>query len=225
MIENKLKIIAMIPARLGSQRLKKKNLSLLNGIPLLTRAIQKCKAAICFDEVWVNTESDELGALAIEENVGFHKRPFKLANNNATSEEFVYQFLKTHECDFLVQVHSIAPLLSVTQIKNFVIALQEKKSDVMLSAIEDQIECAINGEPVNFSFSEKTNSQNLDPIQRITWSITAWKSTSFIETFEKGETATYNGKIDIFEVDKISGHVIKTQNDLDIAEALLLLIK
>ena len=47
--------VAMIPARMGSQKLKQKNLRELGGARLITRAIRKCLAAGVFDEVWVNT--------------------------------------------------------------------------------------------------------------------------------------------------------------------------
>ncbi|MCA9417335.1 MAG: cytidyltransferase, partial [Candidatus Omnitrophica bacterium] len=40
--------IGMIPARMGSQRLKKKNLRELGGVPLITRAIRKCLEAGVF---------------------------------------------------------------------------------------------------------------------------------------------------------------------------------
>ena len=46
----------MIPARMGSKRLAKKNLRELNGIPLIDRAIKKCLSARIFDEIWVNSE-------------------------------------------------------------------------------------------------------------------------------------------------------------------------
>jgi len=49
--EMKTKSIAMIPARMGSQRLPKKNLALLDGVPLINRAIRKCREAGCFDEI------------------------------------------------------------------------------------------------------------------------------------------------------------------------------
>ena len=49
-------VLAMIPARMGSQRLKRKNLRELGGVPLIIRAIRKCLAAGVFDEVWVNSE-------------------------------------------------------------------------------------------------------------------------------------------------------------------------
>jgi len=46
----------MIPARMGSQRLKLKSLRDLGGVPLITRAIRKCMAAGVFGEIWVNSE-------------------------------------------------------------------------------------------------------------------------------------------------------------------------
>jgi len=51
-----MSVLAMIPARMGSQRLPKKNLALLDGVPLINRAIWICRAAGCFDQIWVNFE-------------------------------------------------------------------------------------------------------------------------------------------------------------------------
>lgn len=211
----------MIPARLGSQRLKQKNLRVINGEPLIVHAIRLCKQADVFSEIWINTEADEIGRYAEQEHVGYHKRPSKLANNVATSEQFVYEFLQQHECDYVVQVHSIAPLLSVDEIRGFVQKLDKKRPDVMLSVINENLEFLYQGVPVNFTFKKKENSQDLPPVQKICWSITAWKREHFMRIYELGETATYAGDIQVFPISRFAGHVIKTEEDLAIAEALL----
>lgn len=215
------KVLAMIPARMGSQRLKKKNLRELQGVPLITRAIRKCQKADCFTEVWVNSEDEAFKPIAEAEGARFHKRPEKLGDNQATSEQFVYEFLKKRDCDYLLQVHSIAPLLSETEVRKFTKAFVDSGDSVFLSCIEDQIEVAFENQPVNFSFSEKTNSQDLKPLQRITWSITGWKRQDFLRAYEEKKCATYTGPIGFYPVSSLSGHVIKTQTDLDIAEALM----
>ena len=217
-------IIAMIPARMGSQRLKQKNLRKLDGIPLITRAIRKCKAAGIFDEIFVNSEHPIFGEIAANESVSFHQRPEALANNIATSEQFVAEFLQSHDCDFLVQVHSIAPLLTVAEVCDFVAVLKEDRFDSLLSADEVQIECAYRGQPVNFSFDEKTNSQDLEPMQRLSWSISAWRRSSYLAATASGACATYACRVGFHPVSPLAGHVIKTEHDLRIAEALLPLI-
>jgi len=160
--------IAMIPARMGSQRLKQKNLQLLGGVPLITRAIRKAKESGAFDEVWVNSEHPTFGEIAAEEGVGFHQRPEALANNQATSEQLVHEFMQKHPADVVVQVHSIAPLLGARTCARFVAAMADGGHDVLLSCTHEQIECAYEGRPINFSFEHKTQSQDLKPIQRIT---------------------------------------------------------
>ena len=89
-------LIAMIPARMGSQRLKQKNLRKINGVTLIAHAIRKAKAAGVFDEIWVNSEHPTFGDIASQEGVFFHRRPDVLASNTATSEDFVYEFLTNH---------------------------------------------------------------------------------------------------------------------------------
>jgi CMP-N-acetylneuraminic acid synthetase len=87
-------VIAMIPARMGSQRLKHKNLRELAAVPLITRAILKCRAAKVLDEIWVNSEPPSFGDIAASEGVRFHQRPEALGNNQATSEQHVAEFLE-----------------------------------------------------------------------------------------------------------------------------------
>lgn len=214
-------IIAMIPARMGSQRLKQKNLRELAGVPLITRAIRKCKDTGVFDEIWVNSEHPAFGDIARDEGVHFHQRPEALANNVATSEQFVYEFFTKHDCELLFQVHSIAPLLTAEQTAEFVRHMTTEGYDTLLSCTHEQIECAYRNQPVNFTFAEKTNSQDLDPIQRVTWSITGWRRGPYMAAFEAGKTATYAGKIGFYPLPRTAGHIIKTEEDLQIAEALL----
>jgi CMP-N-acetylneuraminic acid synthetase len=216
-----MKIVAMIPARMGSQRLKKKNLAPLAGQPLITHAVEKCKQTGLFDEIYINSEDAEFKQYADDYGIKFYQRPEELGNSVATSEQFVYDFLKNVECDLLLQVHSIAPLLTADEVRNFAAAFRDSDCDVMLSCIEDQIEVAYKDQPVNFTFAEKTNSQELTPTQRVTWSITGFRAQSYIDAVEAGGIGTYNGKIGFYPVSALSGHVIKTQTDLDIAEALL----
>jgi CMP-N-acetylneuraminic acid synthetase len=217
--------LALIPARMASQRLAKKNLRELGGVRLISRAIRKCKSAGVFDEVWVNSEHPDFGNIAAAEGVHFHQRPEELGNNQATSEQYIAEFLKKHECDWVVQVHSIAPLLTVSGIQKFVEYTKHSNADVVLSFEPIQIECSLGGVPINFKFSEKTNSQELQPIQRISWSITAWRRSSFLSAVARGECATYSGKVDYYPVSPLASHVIKTEQDLKIAEALLPLVE
>ena len=215
-----MKIVAMIPARMGSQRLKQKNLKEINGKPLLQIAIEKCQNTKVFDEIWVNSESDVFGEVAYDCGAKFHKRPAELANNSATSEDFIYEFLDNHECTHVVQVHSIAPLLSENDIKSFVDAIRETEASVFLSYEQVQIECSYKDKPINFSYSSKTNSQELSPVQRVSWAITAWKKMDYLKNYEAGKCATYSGKIEYIPIGKLASHVVKVEEDLQIARLL-----
>jgi len=216
--------VAMIPARMGSQRLKQKNLRELAGVPLITRAIRKCQAAGVFDEIWVNSENAAFGEIAGQEGVRFHHRPESLGNSVATSEQYIGEFLETHACDLLFQVHSIAPLLTVGDITRFVAHMSTGTCDCLLSTEEIQIECAYRGTPVNFTFTAKTNSQELEPVQRVSWSITGWRRAAYLDAVRTGQCATYAGKVAFFPINRFAAHVIKTEEDLRLAETLLPLV-
>ena len=56
-------VVAMIPARMGSERLKMKNLALLDGKPLIYYAIQAAKETSIFSRILINSEDDLFGQI------------------------------------------------------------------------------------------------------------------------------------------------------------------
>lgn len=214
-------IVCVIPARLGSKRLPRKNLRELDGISLLARALRKALRSEVFDEIWVSSESTVLGDVAEQEGARFHLREEHLGSDTATSEDFIADFLESHHSDWLVQLHSIAPLLTVEDVRGFVAKLSTKESDAIFSVVSTRLEAVLGDGPVNFSFNSKTNSQELKPVREITWAITAWRASTFLASVESGECATYAGRRLFVEIPAIAGHVIKTEWDLQVAEALL----
>ena len=211
----------LVPARLGSKRLPHKNLQKLNGVELVVRALRRAKSAQVFDEIWLSSESELFEEIAQREGVEFHRRDEWLGSDSATSEDFIVDFLRHHPTDFLIQLHSIAPLLSVEEIRGFVAEFERSEADSFFSVMNTRLECLFLGSPVNFSLETKTNSQEIQPVQEIVWSITGWRASSFLSTFKDGGCATYSGILGFFLISRFGAHVIKTQEDLDVAAALL----
>lgn len=212
--------ICLIPARLGSKRLAKKNLRMIGGDTLLGRAVKKALSSQVFDEVWVSSESSLLGEIAVENGAKFHQRPDYLGSDSATSEDFVADFLSQVDCDYIFQLHSIAPLISVEEIRQFRTSFLESGLDCYFSTKASTLEVVYQGVPVNFSFGEKTNSQELIPIEEITWSITAWKSPVFMRAHLAGGCGTYAGNQGFFRLSAYAAMVIKTEEDLTLASAI-----
>lgn len=215
-----MKIIAMIPARLGSQRLKQKNLLELDGVPLVARAAQKALTCEVFSEVWINSEADLIGDVAQTYGLNFHKRPPHLGGNTATSEDFVAEFLNVHSCDYLVQVHSIAPLVTREETVQFAQTLLKGEHETLLSGVAEQIHCMHKGQPINFSVDLMNLTQEMMPVERVSWSLTGWRADSYLAAYSQKRCATFNGRIGFFPLSRPSGMVIKYEEDFRMIEAL-----
>lgn len=214
------RIIAMIPARLGSKRLKQKNLRELHGRTLVEFAVERAMHSGVFEEVWVNSEADVFAPYAEKHGARFHLRPEALSRDDVTSEDFVMQFIDTHPCDYVVQVHSIAPLLRASEIRAFVKELCTGKYSTLLSNITTPLQCAMDDQPINFSYDRMEMTQSLSPIQIITWSITGWDTKAYKQRYDAKQCATFSPPVGYFHIDKLSGLVVKTEEDFQIIEAV-----
>ncbi len=73
-MNKKVSITAMIPARIGSTRLKMKNLALINGKPLISYATEAAKASGVFNEIVLNSDNEVFADIAKRYGVGFYLR-------------------------------------------------------------------------------------------------------------------------------------------------------
>lgn len=218
-----MKIIGMIPARLGSKRIPLKNIRYMDDRPLIQYPIDIALSSQAVDELWVNTEDERLGAVIQKMGARFHKRPVELASDTATNRDFTYEFMKQHPCDYVVMINPTSPLLREDTFKRFVQYILDNDFDVALSVISEKEETFFQGKPLNFSLEKKLNSQLLEPIEKIIWALTAWKSSYFIKMQERGLNPVfgYQGKLGRFPIPKDESCDLDTEEDWRIAEGIL----
>lgn len=216
------KLIAMIPARMGSKRIPKKNLRYLYDKPLIQYPLELSLDSDLFDSVWINTESESLGKFGEKIGASFHKRPEELSIDTATNRDFTYEFLKKHECDYVVMVNTTSPLIRKETLEKFVEFINEHDYDTIMSVVAEKAESFYQDSPINFTLDDKINSQLLVPVERIVWSLTAWKRSNFIELQEKGINPIFSGKLGKFIIPKDECCDIDTEEDWKIAEGILM---
>lgn len=218
----KIRMVAMIPARLESKRIPKKNIRYMGNKPLIRYPIDLAKESNRFESIWINTESKELGDIIKNMGVGFHKRPAELANDQATNRDFTYEFLQKHDCDYVIMINPTSPLLRKETLICFLDFVEKHDFDTVLSVISKKEETFYKGEPLNFSLKEKINSQLLEPTEAICWSLTAWKRENFLKMQENGENPVFGGILGRYSIPKDEACDLDTMEDWKIAEGILM---
>ena len=130
-MNNNPKIYAMIPARIGSTRLKMKNLAMLDGKPLIYYAIKAAKEANIFDKIIINSDSEIFKEIADRYDVEFYLRPKSLGSSETKSDEVVADFINNNTCDIIVWVNPIAPLQTGKEIKSIVEYFLDKNLETL----------------------------------------------------------------------------------------------
>jgi CMP-N-acetylneuraminic acid synthetase/quercetin dioxygenase-like cupin family protein len=219
-----MKIIAMIPARLGSQRVPKKNLRLMNGKPLISYSIEAAKKAGCFDEIYVNSEADIFGEIAADLAVRFYKRPAEFAANSSINDEFALDFVRNVQGDLLVQILPTSPLITSEEILGFVNETINGNWDTMVSVTPHQIACVYEGKPINFKFMEPhRSSQTMVPVQSYATVLMAWRYKSFLDHMTRLGYAYHgaDGRTGYFPIRGLSTIDIDNEEDFVLAEVAI----
>ena len=149
-----MRIIAEIPARAGSKRVKNKNLRLLNGKPMISYVIEEAKKSKMLTDVYVNSDCDKIGKFAKDLGVKFYKRPIDLGGDFTTSDEYNYDFINSISPDILVQINPVCPLIESDDIDNIIKHFVDNNFDSLVTVKEERLQAFCDGKPVNFDGSE-----------------------------------------------------------------------
>lgn len=192
------------------------------GRPLISYAIDAALGASCFDRIIVNSESEEIGAIALELGAEFYRRSEELAGDNIKNEDFVYDFLKNIETEYLFMVNSTSPLVMAEDIRSFVEKMLNGGYDSLFSVRRIRAQSFLCGKALNFDpDAPHVNSQDVAPVESICWAITGWKSGTFLQAYEEKGFAAYCGKIGTFELSTFSSTDIDYEEDFLLAELMM----
>ena len=213
----------MIPARLGSKRVKNKNLRILGGKPLVQHVIDTVKKANLFDYIYINSEGDIFKEIADNSSINFYKRPNYLASDSATNDEFVEDFLNNVECRNIFQILPTSPFITSEDINGFFKFFFDNNCQTLISQKEVRIECTYNNNPINYDRAKQTPpSQELTPIMAYACSLMAWNSNTFLKNMNKYKCAYHGpeGKTAYFKLEGFATVDIDEEFDFLLAEQI-----
>ena len=138
-------ILAIIPARGGSKRVPRKNLKLINGIPLVGHAINHAKDSKYINNIIVSTDDAEIAEVSQSFGARVIDRPEEYRHDNTIMEadNILCQVVKDLESkrekiDIIVLLYPTAPLRPVKKIDEAIELIINQQYDSVLSLVPDQ---------------------------------------------------------------------------------------
>ena len=129
-----MKILALIPARSGSKRVKDKNIRMLGGIPLMVWSIRIAqKLGI---ECFVSTDSKEYAVISEAEFCTAIMRPECLATDSCGDREVIIHFLSKQPCDLLLYLRPTTPFRDAVVLERAIDEFIKSVNDSMRSVEE-----------------------------------------------------------------------------------------
>ncbi len=164
-----MEIVAVIPAKRNSERLKNKNLLRIGNRSLVYKACEKCLNVCSIDRVYVDTESDEIIddlLPLIKQGLNIIRRPIEMANNSTSGNDLiVFEQSMIEKCDLILHTYATSPLITANTIEKCIQTFTSKhyeQYDSFFTALPVKEYFWFNGNPVNFDLDTLPNSQNLD---------------------------------------------------------------
>ena len=226
--------ICLIPARSGSKRIKNKNLTNLDGKPIIFYSIDAAINSKIFDKVIVTTDSEKIAKTArmFGAETPFI-RPKKISNDTATDLDVLNHFVKfskknTIKIDYLCYLYPTAFLINKKILKNSFDVLKKNKNCQKVFTIcefRHPIERALRFDKnKNIVFNDKkkifTRTQDL-PKFYYDAAQCYWYNLNIIKKLNKNTNLTTKG----FVLDDLDFYDIDNKEDLKIAKKLKKMIE
>src|SRR5271155_4345580 len=122
----RMRVIAVIPARLASTRLPRKMLREIAGVPLLARVYEGVRRCASLDQVLVATDSDEI--MRFCEQQGFVARLTSATHRSGT--ERLHEISTTLAADIYLNIQGDEPLTRPEHIEGLIAVMQSSAVDV-----------------------------------------------------------------------------------------------
>jgi CMP-N-acetylneuraminic acid synthetase/regulator of RNase E activity RraA len=176
-----MKTAIFLPAKGTSSRIESKNIQLLDGKPLFLYTLEKLVKSNCCDEIWLDTDSDDIIDLASHINCKVLKRDPNLANNKTDGHALFLNEVKHTDADIVIQILGTSPFIEISSIEKSIRILKESEHDSVVMVNKEKIYTWNQNGP-NYNLNSIPNSNDLDDTIIETMGLYAVKRDSALST-------------------------------------------
>ena len=213
------KLVAVVPIRKGSQRVKHKNFRPFAGKNLLIHKIRMLKKLDFIDEIIINTDSDKAISIAKKMDVKYFKRDNYFASSKCLNSEFWKNVADNTKSEFIMFTNCTSPLIELNTYKE-IISYSKKffknnKFDSLNTVTEIREFLFKDNKPINFKLNKTPNSQNLPNIVKLNFAI------NILNTKQMSSGKSLIGKKPfLYKLNEIEGLDINSEYEFSFAEYL-----
>jgi CMP-N-acetylneuraminic acid synthetase len=217
-----MKITLVVHIKIVNDFFENNNLYSYKGKSLARLAIEKFLKSEIIDNVYLDTESNELISEFIDlqkKGLKIIKRPIQLTSNRIGANELlIWSLHNVEETDLIIQSFPTSPLLTIKTIdeviKTFISKHHEK--DSFFTCIEKrEYQWDQKFEPINFSKKKLPSRKNLDKIYVETQGLYGIYTKSLI----KNKNRIGLNPVGI-EISKKEAFIVSSKDDLEILEKM-----
>jgi CMP-N-acetylneuraminic acid synthetase len=216
-----MKVTALIPIKVNSERVAGKNFRLFNGVPLYTIVLKTLESCSLIDKIIVNTDSPEIKNY-IQENLPRTTaidRPQNLLGDMVVMNTLIEHDIQFSENEHVFQTHCTNPLITEKTIKE---AIEQyfnslDTNDSLLSVTRIQARTYWeNGSPINHDLKDMKRTQDLDAVFEENSNFFIFSKTSF----KNALNSRIGKRPKLFEINKIEAIDIDYEEDFLLAELI-----
>jgi CMP-N-acetylneuraminic acid synthetase len=210
-----MKTVALIPIKLGSERVPGKNIKpFFDGTPLMHFIQRVCIAAKSVSETYVYC-SDESITTYLLPGVKFLNRPEYLNGNAYGSNHIIAEFIKVVDADIYIETHATSPFANSETFDTCVNKVASNEYDSAFCAERLQNFLWRDDAPLNFDLQNFPRTQDLPTI---------YAEAPGAYVFSKATFNKYGRRVGvnpyIHEVGRIEATDIDYPIDFDVANAI-----
>ncbi len=212
------RIVAVVPVRKGSQRVKSKNTKNFADTSLLALKLKVLKSVEGLADIIVSTDCDIAVDIAQKNGVSVHRREEYFASSVVTNDQHWKHIAESTPADVIMMAQTTSPMVRV--------ATYQQALDQFVNSSRDEIDSInsvtpekkflwLNGAPLNYDINKTPKSQDLPDIVSLNFAITIIERDLMIERMN-----VVGNKPRFITLDRLESVDVDDELDFDFAEYL-----
>lgn len=220
-MKDSLRVVAIVPARGGYDKVPYLNIKKLGSLPLVAHTLLEAKNSRYIDRVIVSTDDAQVAEVAREYEAEVIERPVELAGPSILIKEVVTHAVHCLESqgdtsDVVVTLQATSPFRTAEQIDEALDKLVEEGFDSVISLVEERaLTWHVVGGKLEPLFDKPGRREDMKPFYREDGAIWAMKRPVLDVTARLGQ------KIGYLLMDKTSALTVHDISDFWLAEKLV----